>query len=72
MSLPGLIVEAVGEEGILLREMEISLYGGIPVGEAGELPARQPRWLADAGYDLTYLARPPARVIVRIVDADDL
>ncbi|MCX5276439.1 hypothetical protein [Streptomyces virginiae] len=44
----------------------------IPVGEAGELPARQPRWLADAGYDLPYPARPPARVIVRIVDADDL
>ncbi|MCX4718738.1 hypothetical protein OG818_23605 [Streptomyces virginiae] len=72
VSLPGLVVEAVGEEGTLLREMEISLYGSIPVGEAGELPARQPRWLADAGYDLPYPARPPARVIVRIVDADDL
>ncbi|MFD9084312.1 hypothetical protein [Streptomyces erythrochromogenes] len=72
VSLPGLIVEAVGEEGTLLREMEISLYGSIPVGEAGGLPARQPRWLADAGYDLPYPSRPPARVTVRIVDADDL
>ncbi|MFD5877668.1 MULTISPECIES: hypothetical protein [Streptomyces] len=72
VSLPGLVVEALGEGGTQLREMEVGLSGSIPVGEAGELPTRSPLWLADAGYDLPYPSRPPARVIVRIVDADYL
>ncbi|MFD6915996.1 hypothetical protein [Streptomyces virginiae] len=72
VSLPGLVVEALGEGGTQLREMEISLSGSIPVGEAGKLPTRRLRWIADAGYELPYPSRPPARVIVRIVDADDL
>lgn len=70
--LPGLVVEALGEEGTVHHQTEISLYGSIPVGEAGELPARRPRWIADAGYEVPYTARKPARVIVRIVDDDDL
>ncbi|MFD3472340.1 hypothetical protein ACFWWM_39705 [Streptomyces sp. NPDC058682] len=75
--LPGLVVEVLEEGGSPLREMEISFYGSIPVGEAGEPPARRPRWIADAIYDLPYVApehtaREPARVIVRIVDDDDL
>ncbi|MFF4393989.1 hypothetical protein ACFY0G_46010 [Streptomyces sp. NPDC001552] len=72
VSLPGLVVEVLEEGGTLLREMEISFYGSIPVGEAGELPARRPRWIADAIYDLPRTTREPARVIVRIVDDDDL
>ncbi|WP_327732567.1 hypothetical protein OG749_45180 [Streptomyces nojiriensis] len=72
VSLPGLVVEILGEGGSLLREAEVSLYGGIPVGEAGKLPARRPRWIADVEDDLRDFARPPARVMVRIVDADDL
>ncbi|WP_405532469.1 hypothetical protein OG592_33940 [Streptomyces avidinii] len=72
VSLPGLVVEIREEGGSLLRATEVSLYGSIPVGEAGGLPARRPRWMADVGEDLHDSARPPARVIVRIVDADDL
>ncbi|WP_405442153.1 hypothetical protein OG373_33225 [Streptomyces avidinii] len=72
VSLPGLVVEIREEGGFLLRATEISLYGSIPVGEAGGLPARRPRWMADVGEDLHDSARPPAHVIVRIVDADDL
>ncbi|MFJ6486571.1 MULTISPECIES: hypothetical protein [unclassified Streptomyces] len=72
VSLPGLVVEALGGDGALLSETEISFYGSIPVGEAGELPVRGPRWIADTGYDLPYTAPEPVRVIVRIVDADDL
>ncbi|WP_314254425.1 hypothetical protein [Streptomyces sp. DSM 40907] len=72
VSLPGLVVETLGEGGSLLRATEISLYGSIPVGEAGELPTRRPRWTADVCDDLHYCAPPPTRVIVRIVDADGL
>lgn len=72
VSLPGLVVETLGEGGALIRETEIDLSGSIPVGEAGELPARSPRWIADAEHDLDHSARLPTRVIVRIVDADDL
>ncbi|MER6443837.1 hypothetical protein [Streptomyces venezuelae] len=72
VSLPGLIVAILDERGSVMRETEISLYGGIPVGEAGQLPARGPRWMADVCDDLPYAAPPPARVVVRIVDADDL
>ncbi|MGW6979116.1 hypothetical protein ACWGE1_06650 [Streptomyces sp. NPDC054932] len=72
VSMPGLVVEVLEEGGFLLGKREISLYGSIPVGESGKLPARRPRWIADAGDDLDEYAGPPARVLVRIVDADDL
>ncbi|MFJ6784377.1 hypothetical protein [Streptomyces yangpuensis] len=72
VSLPGLVVAVLGEGGSVMRETEISLHGSIPVGEAGERPARRPSWMADACDDLTYGAPLPARVVVRIVDADDL
>ncbi|MFE5806215.1 hypothetical protein [Streptomyces sp. NPDC056491] len=70
--LPGLVVEILEEGGFLLTKREISLYGSIPVDESGKLPSRRPRWVADAGDDLGEYAGTPARVIVRIVDAEDL
>ncbi|MFJ2598982.1 hypothetical protein [Streptomyces erythrochromogenes] len=72
VSLPGLVVEVRREEGTVMRETEVSLDGSIPVSEAGELPARRPRWMADVCDDLLYGAPAPARVVVRIVDADGL
>ncbi|WP_406387262.1 hypothetical protein [Streptomyces sp. NBC_00887] len=72
VALPGLVVEVLDEGGFLLQKKEINLFGHVPVGESGKLPGRQPRWIADAGDDLDEYAGQPARVIVRIMDAEDL
>jgi hypothetical protein len=72
VDLPGVVVEVVDEGGFLLMQREPDLQGHIPVGEAGKLPGRQPRWAVQVGVDLEDLAGVPARVLVRVLDAGDL
>ncbi|MEU0988398.1 hypothetical protein [Streptomyces sp. NPDC005953] len=72
VALPGLVVEVLDEAGFLLQKREVSLYGHIAVQDGGKLPGRQPRWIADVGDDLDEYAGQPVRVVVRLVDAEDL
>lgn len=70
--LPGLAVEVLDESDFLLDKREVSLYGRIPVGEGAALPTRQPRWIAQFPFDLDELSGEPTRVVVRVLDAEDL
>ncbi|MEU5400271.1 hypothetical protein ABZ348_13380 [Streptomyces sp. NPDC005963] len=72
VALPGLVVEVLDEAGFLLQKSEVSFYGHIAVTDGAKLPGRQPRWIADVGDDLDEYAGQPARVVVRLVDAEDL
>ncbi|MFG2356342.1 hypothetical protein [Streptomyces sp. NPDC048521] len=70
--VPGLAVEVVDSTGFLLDKRETSLYGRIPVGEGGRVPSRRPRWIAQYSFDLDDLPGEPDRVVVRLLDAEDL
>ncbi|MFD8426788.1 hypothetical protein ACFV1R_04185 [Streptomyces coelicoflavus] len=70
--LPGIAVEVLDETDFLLDKREVSLYGRIPVGEGAALPSRQPRWIAQFPFDLGDLSGKPTRVVVRVLDAEDL
>ncbi|MEU1892867.1 hypothetical protein [Streptomyces pristinaespiralis] len=70
--VPGLSVEVLDATDFLLDKWEVDLYGKVPVDEDGRLPSRQPRWIAQRAFDLDELAGEPVRVVVRLVDAEDL
>ncbi|MFI9583461.1 hypothetical protein ACIHCQ_16765 [Streptomyces sp. NPDC052236] len=72
VSMPGLAVEVLDGTDFLLDKREVSLYGRVPVGEGAALPSRQPRWIAQCSFDLDDLSGDPTRVVVRMLDADDL
>ncbi|WP_426569999.1 hypothetical protein [Streptomyces canus] len=70
--LPGITVEVLDATDFLLDKRETALYGRIPVGKGAALPSRQPRWIAQFPFDLDDLSGKPARVVVRVLDAEDL
>ncbi|MFD6477356.1 hypothetical protein ACFWEH_28085 [Streptomyces anulatus] len=72
VSMPGIAVEVLDDTDFLLDKCEVSLYGRVPVGEGAALPSRQPRWIAQCSFDLDDLSGVPARVVVRVLDAEDL
>ncbi|MGW5988211.1 hypothetical protein ACWFRT_02420 [Streptomyces anulatus] len=72
VSMPGIAVEVLDDTDFLLDKCEVSLYGRVPVGEGAALPSRQPRWIAQCSFDLDDLSGVPTRVVVRVLDAEDL
>ncbi|MEU9290233.1 hypothetical protein AB0D57_37715 [Streptomyces sp. NPDC048275] len=72
VSMPGIAVEVLDGTDFLLDKREVSLYGRVPVGEGAALPSRQPRWIAQCSFDLDDLSGEPTRVVVRVMDAEDL
>ncbi|MEV7656448.1 hypothetical protein AB0O39_19985 [Streptomyces anulatus] len=72
VSMPGIAVEVLDDTDFLLDKREVSLYGRVPVGEGAALPSRQPRWIAQCSFDLDDLSGVPTRVVVRVLDAEDL
>ncbi|MGW0186290.1 hypothetical protein ACWDV7_11115 [Streptomyces sp. NPDC003362] len=70
--LPGVVVEVLDDTGFLLDKRDSYLGGFVPVAEGGRLPARQPRWVAQYSFGVHDLAGDPARVVVRLLDAEDL
>ncbi|MGA5047647.1 hypothetical protein [Streptomyces arboris] len=70
--VPGITVEVLDGTDFLLDQREVSLYGRVPVGEGATLPSRQPRWVAQCSFDLDDLAGDPTRVVVRVLDSEDL
>lgn len=72
VSMPGIAVEVLDDTDFLLDKCEVSLYGRVPVGEGAALPSRQPRWIAQRSFDLDDLSGVPTRVVVRVLDAEDL
>ncbi|MFC8623216.1 hypothetical protein [Streptomyces anulatus] len=72
VSMPGIAVEVLDDTDFLLDKCEVSLYGRVPVKEGAALPSRQPRWIAQCSFDLDDLSGVPTRVVVRVLDAEDL
>ncbi|WP_406008385.1 hypothetical protein OG440_21335 [Streptomyces sp. NBC_00637] len=72
VSMPGITVEVLDGTDFLLDKREVSLYGRVPVGEGATLPSRHPRWIAQCSFDLDELSGEPTRVVVRVLDAEDL
>lgn len=72
VDVPGFVVEVMDATGFLLDNRTLQPHGHIPVGEAGKLPGRPPRWAVQANIDLDDMAGVPSRVVVRIQDAEDL
>jgi hypothetical protein len=73
VDIPGLVVEVLDEDGFMLERRENVFYSGcVPVAEFGELPNRQPRWLLDSGASLDEYPGAPTRVVLRVMDAEDL
>lgn len=72
VALPGFEVEVLDATGFILVSRSIELHGRVPVGRDTTLPTRLPRWVVQDEWDVTGLAGSPARVTVRVVDADDL
>lgn len=70
--LPGITIEVLDSTDFLLDKRETSLYGRIPVGKGAKLPSRQPRWVAQFPFDVSDLSGEPARVVVRVLDAEDM
>lgn len=72
VSMPGISVEVLDGTDFLLDKWETALYGRVPVGEGAALPSRQPRWITQCSFDLDDLSGEPTRVVVRVLDAEDL
>ncbi|WEV25875.1 hypothetical protein OYE22_12225 [Streptomyces sp. 71268] len=70
--LPALAVEVLDDSDFLLDKRETPLYGRVPVGEGGAVPSRQPRWIVQLPFHLDDLSGKPTRVVVRVLDAEDL
>ncbi|WBB91561.1 hypothetical protein [Verrucosispora sp. WMMC514] len=69
---PGFVVEILDDDDFLLEKHEVDLYAKIPVNDQGRTPDRQPRWVANTTDNVEDLAGKPARVVMRILDGDDL
>jgi hypothetical protein len=72
ISMPGISVEVLDCTDFLLDKWETALYGRVPVGEGAALPSRQPRWITQCSFDLDDLSGEPTRVVVRVLDSEDL
>ncbi|MFE3105167.1 hypothetical protein [Nocardia tengchongensis] len=68
VNVPEIGFEILDDTGFLLDDRTRRFYGHIPVDDQGNIPRRQPRWIARNVVDVSNLPGDPHRVVVRVAD----
>lgn len=70
VAVPEIRFEVVDDTGFLLDGQTCNFNGHIPVDDQGNIPRRQPRWIARNVIDISNLPGDPHRVVVRVTDCE--